>query len=199
MPSELTSETVTGSSTAALPSEVFASTPFSLTVKETVTGSAGVFSSITSRASSVSSVGAWVSGASVAGASVSGACVGAWVSGVSVSGASVTGGCVWGASVSRTGASASSTGADMVSCAASSAKTLVGIIPTSITRVSSSANIRRFIEYFPSAGHPKRNARLIYVTAFAIDYELRRDAKTAILSHNENIAATISSNSLTRQ
>ena len=155
MPSELTSVTVTGSSTAALPLEVFASTPFSLTVKETVTGSAGVFSSITSRASSVSSVGAWVSGASVAGASVSGACVGAWVSGASVSGASVTGGCVWGASVSRTGASVSSTGADMVSCAASSAKTLVGIMPTSITRVSSSANIRRFIEYFPSAEHPK--------------------------------------------
>ena len=153
MPSELTSVTVTGSSTAAFPSEVFASTPCWLTVKETVTGSAA--STITSRASSVSSVGAWVSGASVAGASVSGACVGAWVSGASVSGASVTGGCVWGASVSRTGASVSSTGADMVSCAASSAKTLVGIMPTSITRVSSSANIRRFIEYFPSAEHPK--------------------------------------------
>ena len=39
------------------------------------------------------------------------------------------------------------------------------------------------------------NVRLIYVTAFAIDYE----TKAVIFPQNENITATIISNTLTKQ
>ena len=195
MPSASASLTVTGSSTAALPSSVLPRTPSTLTVKKTSAVPASAWrSSISSTVSSVGSSSA-ASVSSVASVSSEGSVASSVGASVSSSvGASVSSS---GASVS-TAESSASTAETEDSGLAASAKTLVGTIPISITMTSSKASIRLFIVSFPSSGKFPENVLPRHCTD---DYRANRDGrKKAAMSLRQNITATIPrSNILTIQ